>query len=340
MKKSVYYAVAAAAVLLVLLPFVRRRGHVLVLAAVSEQREVYGDLIPLFQKHRFETTGKRVDVRASFLSGGVQSRAIAAGFPADVAALSKESDLARLERAGLITRDWRAGKIRGITARSVVVIAVREGNPKDIRGWGDLARPGLELVVPHPKVSGDAQWNFVALYGAAERGAAPPYAAGDEAAFRFCRDVFNNVVDFDKGARESLLTFERGVGEAAVTRESDVLAARRAGGRMEKILPPSTLLIEYPAAVVDRNADRHGVRPEAEAFVQFLMTEEAQTVFARWGFRPSDRRVLARRRDLFPPVPDAMSVDEFGGWSEVGTVFFGPGGLFDQVMEDVHASRS
>lgn len=343
MNKTKILSIAAAAVVGAGAWLLARRGgetSIVVLGGFTAPREAYHELIPRFQRAWFDATGKRVEVRESYLGSGAQSRAIAAGFPADVAALSLESDIVRLERAGLITREWRTGKTRGIVTASVVALAVRKGNPEKIRTWEDLARPGLEILTPNPKTSGGAQWNFLALYGAAERGEAGSFAPGDEGAFRFCRAVFSNILVLDKGARESLINFERGLGDVAVSYESEILAARLAGSDIESVVPRSTILIENPVAVVDANAEKHGVREEAEAFVRFLLSPEAQEVFARHGFRPADPSLRGETKVRFPPVPDLWSIEEFGGWEEAGTVFFGPGGVFDQVMEDVHASLS
>jgi sulfate/thiosulfate transport system substrate-binding protein len=324
------------ALLLLFLPSGWPPRAVLVLAAFDAPRGAYEEIIARFQKDWFDRTGRRVEVRASFKASAAQSRAVAAGFPADVAAFAHGGDMARLERAGLITHDWRVPR-QGAVSASLVALAVREGNPAGIRGWGDLARKGVKVLAPHPKVAPGAAWIFLALYGVAERGAAPPYRAGDEAAFGYCKAVYANALSLDASASRALRRFEQGWGDAVVAWESDILEARARGARLERVLPRSTVMIEHPAAVVDVNADRHGVRPEAEAFLAFLRAPEAQAIFARRGFRPIDSRVLNENRRVFPPLPDLWSVQDYGGWSEVGTVFFGPGGLFDSVLEELHA---
>ena len=338
-KKRPLLAGAGAAGLLWVLVFSLGGGPVLTVAVHPASREVFHELLPRFRRQWLETTGKRIEVRASYRVSGSQSRAVAGGFPADVAVFSLDSDVARLEKAGLITHDWRAAPHRGVVATSIVVLAVRDGNPKGIRGWGDFTRPGVEVLTSHPKVSG-APWNFLALYGSADRGGAPPYGGGDAGAFRFCKAVLKNVRVLDADARASFLRFERGLGDVAVTYENEVLAARRWGQEGDRIIPRSTLLVQTPAALVDVCADRHGVRAEAEAFLNFLWTPEAQEVFARHGFRPVDKDVLAEYRWMFPAVADLWTVEDYGGWGEVGSVFFGPGGLFDSVMEETRAEAS
>jgi len=188
-------------------------SSVLTLAAYTTPREVYREIIPLFQSFWKEKTGQDVVVRSSFLGSGAQSRAIEGGFEADVAALSLEPDITRLKRAGLITHDWQNNDAQGIVSRSRVAFAVREGNPRNVRDWGDLIQSDIKLVTPNPKTSGGAQWNFLALYGAAKRGFVPGYSSDKEGAQAFATALIKNVLVLDKGARESLINFERGVGD-------------------------------------------------------------------------------------------------------------------------------
>jgi sulfate/thiosulfate transport system substrate-binding protein len=312
----------------------------LTLGAYAGPREAYREIIPLFQKRWKEKTGRDIDVRSSFAGSDAQSRAIAAGFEADVAALASEADLSRLEKAGLVEPSWRKGRFRGMAAYSLVVIVTRPGNPQKIRDWSDLAKRGLTILAPQPKTSGPAQWNFLALYGAAERGVAEPYAGGPDGAFRYAVDVFKNARVLDLGSRESLLSFERGWGDAAIASESEFLAARKAGSKNERVVPRSTILVQNPVAVVDAYAAKHNAREAARAFVDFLWTMEAQTAFARHGFRPVDRRALGRVKTDLPPVRDLWTIDDLGGWEQVGTSFFGPGGVYDTVMEEAYAARS
>jgi sulfate/thiosulfate transport system substrate-binding protein len=342
-KRKIFLGMAAAwigaGVFLSARPVKNPDTAVLVLGAYTAPREAYRDIIPLFQDHWKKKTGQEVQVRESYLGSGAQSRAIAGGFEADIAALSLEADITRLVKAGLVTHDWKAKPHRGMVSTSLVVFAVPRGNAKRIKDWADLARPGLSLLMPNPKVSGGAQWNFLAVYGAAQRGQVPGFSSDEAGARSFARAVLQNVSAMDKGARESLITFERGIGDAAITYENEVLLGRRAGLTYERVIPRSTILVENPVAVVDAYADKHGVRDAAEAFVAFLWTLEAQRVFAENGFRPMDPAVARQFRDRYPPVQDLWTVEALGGWNRAGPDFFGPSGIYDQVLEGVYAAR-
>ena len=197
--------------------------------------------------------------RSLYLGSGAQSRAIVEGFEADVAALSLEADINRIEKAGLITQDWKDGPTKGMVSDSVVVFAVRPGNPKGIKDWADLAKPGVQILTPNPKTSGGAMWNILALYGAAKRGFVEGVPANDDAAATaFLTSVLKNVTVMDKGARESITNFEKGVGDVAITYENEVLVGQQGGQDYEMVIPRSTILIENPVAVVDSYADKHG----------------------------------------------------------------------------------
>ncbi|HKG54887.1 MAG TPA: sulfate ABC transporter substrate-binding protein, partial [Anaerolineales bacterium] len=177
----------------------------LILGAYSTPREAYGELLPIFAAQWKEKTGQEVSFEESYLGSGAQARAINEGFEADVAALSLDGDIKKIADAGLITHDWHIPPYNGMVSTSVVVLAVRKGNPKNIHDWADLAQPGLEILTPDPKTSGGAQWNILALFGAALRGQVEGVAANDEAAStEFLKSVLKNVTAFDKGARESI----------------------------------------------------------------------------------------------------------------------------------------
>jgi sulfate transport system substrate-binding protein len=308
----------------------------LTLAAYTTPREAYGEILPLFSQAWRDRTGTDVAFEASYLGSGAQSRAVVGGFEADVVALSLEADVDRIADAGLISEDWReAGPAKGMVSRSVVVIAVREGNPEGIRDWVDLVRPGLEILTPDPKTSGGAQWNVLAMAGAVERGHVPGYEASAAGSERFLADVFANVTVLDKAARESITNFEKGVGDVAITYENEVLVGRAAGQTYESVMPGSTILIENPAAVVDSYVDRHQNRELAEAFRDFLWTPEAQRVYVDHGLRPVDESVAVEVADRFVTPADLFTIEHFGGWSQVTEPWFGSGGVYDRVMEAV-----
>jgi sulfate transport system substrate-binding protein len=307
----------------------------LVLAAYTTPREAYAEIIPLFQAHWKETTGQTVIFEESYQGSGAQSRAVVEGFEADVVALSLEADITRIEKAGLITHDWRSEPFGGMVSTSVVAFAVREGNPKNIHDWADLAQPDLEILTPNPKTSGGAMWNVLALYGAAQRGHVTGFTADDAGAQDFLMAVLQNVSIMDKAARESITNFEKGIGDVAITYENEVFVGQQAGINYELILPTSTIRIDNPLAVVDTYVDQHGTREIAEAFVDFLFTKEAQEIFAKHGLRSPDPEVAAATSATYPPIEDLFTIDEFGGWDEATPKFFGEEGIFYNIFAQV-----
>ena len=299
-------------------------------------REAIGKIIPLFQKSWKDQTGQDVTFEQSYLGSGAQSRAIVDGFDADIAILSLEADITRIEKAGLITHDWKAAKYGGMMSTSVVAFAVRPGNPKGIKDWADLAKPEIEVLTPNPATSGGAQWNIMALYGAAYRGSIPDVPKGDDAAAKeFLKHVLGNVSVMDKGARESITTFEKGVGDVAITYENEVLVAQQAGEEMDLVIPPSTILIENPVALIDTYVEKHGNRTAVEAFINFLFTPEAQKIFAETGLRAVDPDVAKENASRYPAVADQFTIKDFGGWGEVSTKFFGDSGIYTAAIAEV-----
>jgi sulfate/thiosulfate transport system substrate-binding protein len=307
----------------------------LTLAGYTTPREAYGEIIPLFQAYWKEKTGQTVTFEESYQGSGAQSRAVVEGFEADVVALSLEADIIRIEKAGLITHDWRSKPYGGMVSTSVVAFAVREGNPKNIQDWADLAQPDLEILTPNPKTSGGAMWNVLALYGAAKRGHVDGFTADDAGAQDFLLTVLQNVSIMDKAARESITTFEKGVGDVAITYENEVLVGQKAGINYELVLPSSTIQIDNPLAVVDTYADKHGTREVAEAFVDFLFTKEAQEIFAKHGLRSPDPEVAAATADTYPVIEDLFTIEEFGGWADATPTLFGDDGIFYQIFAQV-----
>lgn len=308
----------------------------LILGAYTTPREAYQELIPLFQKQWKEKTGQDVVFEESYLGSGAQSRAIVEGFEADIAALSLEADITRIQKAGLITHDWKENTYQGMVSTSIVTFAVRPGNPQGIRDWGDLTKEGLEILTPNPKTSGGAMWNVLALYGAAKRGFVQGVPAGNDAAAQdFLLEVLGNVTVMDKGARESITNFEKGVGDLAITYENEVLVGQQSGQAYELVIPRSTILIENPVAVIDAHVDEHGTRAAAEAFVDFLFTRQAQEVFARYGLRSVDPQVAEATSSQYPPVEDLFSIQYFGGWEQATADFFSENGIYVQTVSRV-----
>lgn len=307
----------------------------LILAAYTTPREAYRELIPIFQQKWKEQTGQTVTFEESYQGSGAQSRAVAEGFEADIVALSLEADVIRLEDAGLITHDWRSKPFGGMVSTSVVAFAVREGNPKNIQDWADLTQADLEILTPNPKTSGGAMWNILGLYGAAERGHVEGFTADDTGAQDFLLGVLQNVTVMDKSARDSIVTFEKGIGDVAITYENEVLVGRQAGQTYELVLPSSTIQIDNPIAIVDTYVDKHGTREVAEAFLEFLFTPEAQQIFAKHGLRSPDPEVAKATAEQYPPIEDLFTISDFGGWKEATPTFFGDTGIFYEVLAEV-----
>jgi sulfate transport system substrate-binding protein len=310
--------------------------NTIVLGAYTTPREAYGKLIPIFKEKWKNDTGQDITFQESYQGSGAQSRAIAEGFEADIAALSLEADITRIQQAGLITSDWKAGPYKGMVSDSVVSFAVRKGNPKAIKDWADLAKPGLQILTPNPKTSGGAQWNILALYGAAKRGFVQGVPKDDDAAAtEFLKAVLKNVTVMDKGARESITNFEQGVGDVAITYENEVLVGQQGGQDYELIIPRSSILIENPIAIVDTYVDKHGNREAVEAFVAFLFTKEAQEIFARYGLRSVDPEVAKATAAQYPPLEDLFKIDYFGGWGEATPKYFGDDGIYTKAIAEV-----
>ncbi len=288
----------------------RAEDVALTLVAYSTPREAYEALIPLFQASE---AGTGVVFDQSYGASGDQSRAVEAGLPADIVAFSLEPDITRLVKAGLVNEDWNADEHKGMVTDSVVVMAVRPGNPKNIQSWDDLLRDDVQTLTPNPLTSGGARWNIMAAWAA-------QIAQGktEEEATEYLRQLFTHVPVQDKSARESLQTFVGGVGDVLLGYENEMLLAQKNGEEIEFIIPAQTFLIENPVAVVNTSA-----HPEqAAAFLAFLRTPEAQKVYGENGYRPVVTDVL----ETFEfPTPETLStIADFGGWSEVTPKFFDP----------------
>lgn len=308
----------------------------LLLAAYSVPKEAYEKrIIPAFVRQWKQKTGESIQVRSSFAASGAQARAVIGGLDADIAALSLESDLQQLVKAGLVTYDWKQGAQKGIVTTSIVALGVRKGNPKAIQGWEDLTKPGVEVLYPSPKTSGGAMWDVIAIYGAGlnhgtQQGLAG--AAVDQHAADLVRRVQRSVKVMDKSGRESVTTFERGVGDVIVTYENELLPRIKQGRPYELIFPAETVVVENPIAVIDRNADRHHVRDLADAFVTFLNGEEAQQAFVEFGFRPTNEAVA--KASVFVHPPHVFTIEALGGWDRVFAALFSPQGAWTKAVEE------
>jgi sulfate/thiosulfate transport system substrate-binding protein len=285
-------------------------GGKLTLVAYSTPEEAYRELIPAFNE---TPEGEGVSFDQSYASSGEQSRAVEGGLPADVVEFSLEPDITRLVEAGLVDRDWNQNEYDGMVTESVVVFAVRKGNPKDIRTWDDLVKPGVEVIEPNPFTSGGAKWNIMAAYGAQlEQG------KSEQEATEYLAELFEHVPVLDKSARESLQTFASGKGDVLLAYENEAILAQQQGEELDYVVPDETILIENPVAVTGETQNRE----KAEAFVDFLYTREAQEIFAGKGYRPVVDGVSGA--DEFPEPAALFEIDKFGGWDKVNTEFFDP----------------
>ncbi len=302
----------------------------LTIGAYSVVREAFREgVLPAFAAHWKKTTGRTVRFEESYNGSGAQSRAIESGFDADVAVLSLEGDVNRLVKAGLVDKNWKAGPDKGLITRSLVVIGVRDGNPAGIQDWADLSKPGVAVLYPDPKTSGGARWNINAIYGAGLlKDKTKPDA---ETARSLLSQVQKNVVNMDSSGRQSMATFERGTGDAVVTYENEILLqAKMKGTAAPYVIPSATLLIEGPAAVVDSSVKRHGNRKVAEAFLAFLRTDEAQRIFAEFGFRPLNAKLAIPGRKPLPPR--LFTMKDLGGWTKINKEVYEPGGVWDSIF--------
>jgi sulfate/thiosulfate-binding protein len=283
-------------------------GDKLTLVAYSTPREAYEALLPAFQKTE---AGKGVGFSQSYGASGDQARAVQSGLAADVVALSLEPDMTKLVDAGLVAKDWNAGSHKGMVTDSVVVLVTREGNPKNIRSWDDLVKPGVEVITPNPFTSGGARWNVMAAYGAQlQQGKTP------EQAVAYLEQLFRNVAVQDKSAREALQTFIGGKGDVMIAYENEAINAQQKEQPLDYVVPDQTILIENPIAVTANSEN-----PEkAKAFVDFLLSAEAQQVFAEKGYRPVNEQVAVTAN--FPKPSGLFTIDDLGGWSDVTKRFF------------------
>jgi sulfate/thiosulfate transport system substrate-binding protein len=290
------------------------KGTTLSLVAYSTPREAYAKLIPMFQA---SPAGKDVSFTQSYGASGDQARAVQAGLKADIVALSLAPDVDQLVKEGLVAPTWNRQSYRGIVTDSVVVFAVRDGNPKHIRSWDDLLKPGVQVITPNPFTSGGARWNVMAAYGAWRKLGKTSVQAQQK-----LLQLFQHVTVQDKSARDSLNTFLSGKGDVLLTYENEAIAAQLAGQKLAYVIPRSTILIENPIAVIKSSPNKD----VANAFIRFLKTPAAQQVFADRGYRPIVKSVLAKNRSKFPVRPGQFTIDQLGlgGWTNVQKNFFDP----------------
>ena len=302
-------------------------------AAYSTPREAYGKIISAFKTAwKDEHDDQEVIFQESYDASTLQASRVVGGYEADIVALSLGPDVDEIADAGLITHDWTQEADGGMVTTSVVVFDVRPGNPLGIADWDDLAKPGVEVLTPDPASSGGARWNLVSGWGSALHGYAGVNADDEAGATTLMQGVLDNVIAFDSSARKSIQNFEDGNGDVAITYENEVITAQAAGKEDEAVYPPSSVLIENPVAIVDQNVDKHCVREVAEAFVEYLHTDEVKEIFADAGYRSTDLAEAQQGGDDFPAIEDLWDVDEFGGWDALTEKLFSDTGIVTQAQ--------
>jgi sulfate transport system substrate-binding protein len=295
-------------------------------------RELYVDFNKAFAAHWKAKTGDVVTVKQSHGGSGKQARSVIDGLEADVVTLALAADVDALHtKAGLIPADWQKRVAHNSSPyTSTIVFLVRKGNPKDIKDWGDLVKPGVSVVTPNPKTSGGARWNYLAAWGyALQKNANDAKKAQD-----FVTALYGNVPVLDSGARGSLLTFtERGIGDVFISWENEAFLATKELGpdKFEIVVPSVSILAEPPVTVVDKVVDKRGTREVATAYLQYLYGPEGQEIAAKNYYRPTDPKVAARYADKFPKVYLFKIDDVFGGWTQAQKTHFSDGGVFDQI---------
>jgi len=282
------------------------------LVAYSTPGAAFAKIIPAFQK---TAAGRNISFDQSYGASEVQAKAVIAGLPADVVDLSLEPDMQRLVSAGLVAKNWNKNAYGGFVTRSVVVFVVRNGNPKKIKTWDDLVKPGVQVVTPNPFTSGGARWNVMAAYGAQLRNKKTP-----KKAIAYLGELFRHVVSQDTSARNALQTFLAGRGDVLLTYENEAILAQQQGRPVYFIIPKATIQIENPLAVISKSKNK----TQAQAFYRYLYTPAAQKLFAETGYRPVVRSVGRQYTSKFPPRPQLFKIGYVGGWSKVSTQFFDP----------------
>ena len=294
-------------------------------------RELYQELNAAFIKYWKAKTGQTVTIRQSHGGSGGQARAVIDGLQADVVTLALAYDVDAVAQAGLIAASWQKRLPQNSSPyTSTIVFVVRKGNPKGIKDWGDLSKPGIQIITPNPKTSGGARWNYLAAWTFAAR-----QLGGNEKAKQFVADLYRKVPVLDSGARASTMTFvKRQLGDVLLAWENEAyLALAESPGQFEIVVPSISILAEPPVAVVDKVVDRKGTRAIAEAYLQYLYSAEGQEIAAKHHYRPRDQAVAAKFAGNFAKV-QLFTVDEvFGGWQNAQKTHFADGGVFDQIYK-------
>ena len=296
-------------------------------------RELYQDVNAAFAKEWKAKTGDDVKIKQSHGGSGKQARSVIDGLQADVVTLALASDIDAIAAQGLISPNWQARLPYNSTPyTSTIVFLVRKGNPKGIKDWGDLVKPGVAVITPNPKTSGGARWNHLAAYGYALR----QPGGTDASAREYLKKLYKNVPVLDSGARGATTTFvERGIGDVLLAWENEALLAIKELGpdKFEIVAPSVSILAEPPVAVVDKVVDKRGTRKVAEAYLNFLYTDGAQEIIAKNYYRPTVEKEAKKFAAQFPAVKLFTIGDVAGDWTKAQKTHFADGGVFDQIYQ-------
>lgn len=294
-------------------------------------RELYQDFNSAFAKYWKGKTGETVNVKASHGGSGKQARAVIDGLDADVLTLALAYDIDEVAQTGLLAKDWQKRlPLNASPYTSTIVLLVRKGNPKGIKDWGDLVKPGVEVITPNPKTSGGARWNYLAAWVYAKQ--LP--GGSDASAKDFVKKLYGNVKVLDSGARGSTTTFvERGIGDVLIAWENEAYLSLKELGpdKFEIVTPSLSILAEPPVAVVDKVVDKKGTRKVATEYLNYLYSPEGQEIAARNFYRPTDKKVAAKHAKQFANLKLITIDKEFGGWEKAQRAHFADGGVFDQI---------
>ena len=332
MKRLLTYLFVAASMLVV--GTAQAADITLLNVSYDPTRELYKDINTAFAAQWKAKTGDTVTINQSHGGSGAQSRAVIDGLDADVVTLALAYDIDAIsQKSGLLPANWQSRLPQNSTPyTSTIVFLVRKGNPWHIKDWSDLIKPGVHVITPNPKTSGGARWAYLAAWAYALK--AP--GGNPDKAKAFVAALYKHVPVLDTGARGSTTTFvQRGIGDVLLSWENEAhLALKEEGGdKFQIVYPSNSILAEPPVAVVDKNADRHGARKVAEAYLQFLYTKQAQEIEAKNFYRPRDQAVLAAHAADFPNIPLFTIDDLFGGWKKAQDTHFADGGVFDQIYK-------
>jgi len=326
------HLVVAAAFVLALCGTATAKDVTILNVSYDPTRELYQEYNAAFARYWKAKTGDTVSVKASHGGSGKQARSVIDGLEADVVTLALAYDIDEIaERAKLLPPDWQKRLPHNSTPySSTYIFLVRKGNPKGIRNWDDLVKPGVSVVTANPKTSGGARWGYLAAYGFALK----QTGGNDAKAKDFVAKLFANVPVLDSGARGSTVTFaERGVGDVLLAWENEAhLSLKEFGAdKLEIVYPPVSILAEPPVALIDRTVDKRGTRAVAQAYLEYLYTPEGQEIAAKNFYRPIDAKVAEKYAKQFPKT-SLFTIDEvFGGWAKAQKTHFADGGVFDQI---------